>query len=104
MPLEGPIQLVHVPEDLADLVEIFLARSRGNAQQIETLLQEGSFDEIARIGHNFAGSGGSFGFTEISRLGQDISVAARECEVRRLKASAQELVAYLHKVRWEPVG
>ena len=51
--------------------------------QLNTMICKQSYDEISRIGHNMAGSGGSFGFPKISELGAAIENAG---EVKDLDA------------------
>ena len=94
--------IVEVPADLADLIPAFLTRAQESVQQIPDLLRAESFAEITRIGHNLAGSGSSYGFTEVSCLGRQIESAARSSQTPQVDALAHELLEYLQSVLWRP--
>ncbi len=93
---------VRVPGDLADLVSGFLERAETKVLQVDPLLLNDSYDEIVRIGHNLAGSGASYGFDEVSRLGRAIEAAARARESDSVSAAARELIGYLRDIKWQP--
>ena len=44
----------------------FCARAAADRAQIATALASGDFDEVRRLAHGLSGSGGVFGFPEVS--------------------------------------
>ena len=59
--------------------------------------------EISRIGHNLKGSGLSYGFAEISRIGADMELAARNQDQAMLQQCCTELDEYVRRVRVRPI-
>ncbi len=57
------------------------------------LIGERAFGEIVKIGHNLAGSGGTFGYMEISRYGAALETAAIKSDIAEVKAQYGKLSA-----------
>ena len=51
---------------LQEVRKRFIARCADRADEIETALVNGSREQIGRIAHDIAGTGGVFGFNELS--------------------------------------
>jgi HPt (histidine-containing phosphotransfer) domain-containing protein len=54
----------------------FLERRRRDVASIRAALECGDFETIDRLGHNLRGNGLSFGFPEMSAIGERLEVAA----------------------------
>jgi PAS domain S-box-containing protein len=96
--------IVQIDEDLADLVPEFLENRQLDATKIRQLLQDSAFiEEIQRIGHNMKGSGGGYGFDEISYIGKCIEEAAKQKDKQEIEKLAGRLEQYLSNVKVVPV-
>ncbi len=63
---------VKIDKDLMDIIPAYLEHRRNDCKKIRELLAADDKDEIKRIGHKMAGSGGGYGFDEISKIGKEI--------------------------------
>lgn len=59
------------------LVPGFLAARRREHLWMESCLAEEDYEQIARLGHRLKGSGGSFGFPELTSIGARLEQAAK---------------------------
>lgn len=57
-----------------------------------------AFADAKRLGHNMKGTGGGYGFDEVSRLGNLIELAAMGSDAGQIQQLADELAAYLSRV------
>ena len=62
-------------------------------------LDEEDYAAIQRLGHNFKGSGESYGFPELTVLGSEIEQSARDQDRRQLQELAAKLNEYLVRIR-----
>lgn len=95
------VTAVLVDEDLADLVPDYLERIRRMLDTIPQLVAAANSREIASIGHNLKGSGGGYGFDEITRQGKIIEEAAKAGDLASTSSAAADLTQYLATVNWE---
>ena len=65
------------------------------------LLEHGEFGRIQSIGHKMKGTGRSYGFTAISRIGADIERAGQEQDAPALERLINDLNSFLSRVRIE---
>jgi hypothetical protein len=100
MPPDGTAQFVVViPAEIEEVVPYFLALRKKNVGDILTALDCGDFEQIRCLGHNIKGSGGSYGFDEISRIGLALEHAARAGNDMAVRSLARELDDYLERVQ-----
>ena len=92
-------ELFDIPPELADLVDDYLERRRGDAEALRVAVGAGDFDEARRLGHNMKGSGAGYGFARISELGAAMQSAAEARDFAALERLAGELDEYTRKVR-----
>jgi len=90
--------VVYVDEDLADLIPEFLENRRRDVEQITRWVQEGKYEELTRLGHTLKGTGGGYGFTEISAIGKDIEEAGAHGDQEAMIRLCERLAAYLATV------
>ena len=90
--------VVFVDEELADLIPEFLENRRRDVETITRLVQEGKHDELMRVGHTMKGTGGSYGFVEISAIGQGIEEASACGDQKAITTLCERLAAYLAAV------
>lgn len=96
--MEERTTVVYVDEELADLIPEFLENRRRDVEQITRLIQEGKYGELARLGHTMKGTGGGYGFTEISEIGQGIEEAGARGDRESIMTLCERLAAYLAAV------
>ena len=90
--------VVYVDEELADLIPEFLENRRRDVEQITRLVQEGKYEELTRLGHTMKGTGGGYGFAEISAIGQGIEEAGARGDREGMTRLCDRLAAYLAAV------
>ncbi|MCX7892755.1 MAG: Hpt domain-containing protein [Burkholderiales bacterium] len=91
--------LVEVDAELAALVPGFLARRREDAAAIRAAARAGDFATARSLGHQLKGSGGGYGFPEITRLGAEIEEAAKSHDAGRVVEWAETLSDYLRRLQ-----
>ena len=104
LPLEGDFEEIIVSESMAHLHPPYLARVAEMAVEIEKHLREGDLGSMFIIGHNLKGTGGTYGFDALSRLGGQIELAAQTGDKFQLKTLADYLIVWLNRARWKVVG
>jgi HPt (histidine-containing phosphotransfer) domain-containing protein len=80
--------------DLAELVELFVEEMPGRIQGLVDCGQRSDWSDLSRIAHQLKGAAGSYGFTQITPIAQQLERAAREGTNEPLiRESLQELVS-----------
>jgi HPt (histidine-containing phosphotransfer) domain-containing protein len=103
-PLEDDLEEIVVSESTAHLFPVYLARVAEMAIEIEKHLRESDLGSIFIIGHNLKGTGGTYGFDTLSKLGGQIELAAQAGDTGQIKALADYLIVWLNRARWKVVG
>ena len=70
--------VIKIDEDLFDLVPGYLQNRRQDISKMRESLAQGDFESIKISGHSMKGSGGGYGFDEITEIGGLIEKAAKE--------------------------
>jgi HPt (histidine-containing phosphotransfer) domain-containing protein len=89
---------VTIDPDLADLVPGYLDNRRADIERIGAALATSDFTTVRRLGHSMKGTGGGYGFDEITRLGGLIEAAALETNADAVRALSSELTRFLAAV------
>ena len=95
--------VAYVPEDLEPLIAGYLENRRNDVINIKDLLEKGDFQESKRLAHSMKGSGGGYGFDEITEFGAVMEKAAKEEDKSVILANLEKLSVYLKTVRIEYV-
>ncbi len=82
---------LEVGPEVRMLVPGFLAARRREHLWMESWLADGDFEQIARFGHRLKGSGGSFGFPELTSVGSRLETAAKLGDVPACSVALDEL-------------
>ncbi|WP_337288539.1 Hpt domain-containing protein [Candidatus Methylomirabilis sp.] len=90
--------VVYVDEELADLIPEFLENRRRDVEQITRMVQEGKYEDLTRLGHTMKGTGGGYGFPEISEIGREIEEASARGDRMTITTLCERLAAYLATV------
>jgi len=90
--------IVHVDEDIADLIPGFLKNRRRDVETLKEALQNNDYESIQILGHSMKGVGGGYGFDAITDIGMSLEQAAKEKETREIRKQAEALSNYLERV------
>lgn len=74
----------------AELMSKYLERRKHNLIDCYQALENQSFKEIEKIGHQMRGNGKTFGHPELSRIGKDLESAAQLEDLNRLESAISE--------------
>lgn len=95
---ENGVIIIRADEDLTDLIPGFLENRRQDIETIRALLASGDFETVSSLGHSMKGSGGGYGFDEITQLGMRIEQFAKEQNSAGVEAQLTALADYLDRV------
>lgn len=90
--------LVEIDQELIPVVPEYLEGRRRDCAEIKRLLASGILEYIQVLGHRMKGSGGSFGFDEISEIGEALELAAQARDAEGILAAVGRLERYLARV------
>lgn len=93
---ERPVAIIDA--ELEDIIDDFFRYRRRDLAVIAEALETGDAAAIRTIGHNLKGSGGNYGFEEISRIGRLIEQAAERNDADTIRLLVNELADYLDRV------
>lgn len=88
-------------EAMTTLVDTFLRRRNEDVQRIREALAAKSFDDVARIGHNLRGNGASYGFAELSVIGEAIENGGVACDGASVVRGVERLTTELARIETE---
>lgn len=89
---------VEVDSEVQSIVPEFLEHRKKDCLLIYSLLNNNSFSEIRTLGHRMKGAGGSYGFDEISVIGEIIEEAALAGDKETIASAVMRLSGYLDQV------
>ena len=84
-----------IDAELAALRPDYLAARRRDLIMLRQLLAQQDWNEIRRIGHRMKGTGATYGFAEVSRLGDAIEIAAQSFDAGAMHTLLDRLDAVL---------
>lgn len=90
--------VVHIDQDLSDLVPGFLARKREDASAVMAAVERGDFEAIARLGHKMKGEGGSYGLDAITDVGRELEQAGKDGDLNAARRQGRELTNFLERL------
>ncbi|MEI7816500.1 MAG: Hpt domain-containing protein [Desulfuromonadales bacterium] len=90
--------VVEVDIEVQSIVPEFLDNRRKDCLLISSLLNGELFKEINTLGHRMKGAGGSYGFDDISEVGEAIEEAALIRDKETISNSIERLSNYLDRV------
>tara|TARA_Y100000589_G_scaffold323341_1_gene357721 strand:+ start:2530 stop:2808 length:279 start_codon:yes stop_codon:yes gene_type:complete len=82
-------------EEWAEMQEIYINHTSKELDKIKNQLNLASLDSIRTFGHNIKGSGGMYGFNEVTELGLLIETAAKEGNLDSIKSNLELLEDFL---------
>ncbi|MCX5816036.1 MAG: Hpt domain-containing protein [Proteobacteria bacterium] len=90
--------IVRIDKDLEDLIPGYIGNRHKDIKSIRASLESGDFENIRILGHSMKGSGGGYGFDEITTIGASIEKAAKENDVEEIKKWIEKLSQYIESV------
>ena len=90
--------IVYVDADLEELVPEFIENRYEDIEKINVCLETNEIGEIQRLGHSMKGSGGGYGFHEITTLGGELEQAAMRGDKNEIDDLNKKLSQYLEVV------
>jgi HPt (histidine-containing phosphotransfer) domain-containing protein len=89
---------VHVDPDLRDLIPDYLKNRGKDLLVYRQALEEGDFNSIVILGHSMKGSGGGYGFNELSNIGRALENAAKNRDKESIRQAITDFAEFLHKL------
>ncbi len=90
--------IIHVDPELEELIPGYLENRRKNIVSIREALERDDYDIIESLGHSMRGSGGGYGFDDITDLGKSLEQAARDRDSHEISKNVTKLQDYLDRV------
>jgi PAS domain S-box-containing protein len=94
----GKSIVIHVDQDLSDLIPGFLTRKRDDARAILAAVEHGDHKAIARLGHKMKGEGGSYGLDAITDLGCELEQAGTDNDLDAARRLGGDLMNFLERL------
>ncbi len=94
---EGKIR-VEVDSDLEDLIPTYLSNLDGNLEKLAAAVAAGDFEQARILGHNMKGSGGGYGFHDLSTHGKTIEDAAKASDAATITETLGKIRDYLGNI------
>jgi HPt (histidine-containing phosphotransfer) domain-containing protein len=89
---------IRVDPDLQDLIPDYLENRGKDLLVYQQALEKDDFDSIAVLSHSMRGSGGGYGFNDLSNIGRAIEKAAKNRDKESIHQSIIELTDFLEKL------
>lgn len=88
--------------DLIDLESLQRYKSRRHADLVRCreCLKKRDYETIQNIGHNLKGNGASFGFPELSQLGEKMECSAKELNESQIALLVDRLEEWVHQQKF----
>ena len=82
-------------DEWAEMQEMYVKHTSKELLSIKETLETKSFDSLRTFGHNIKGSGGMYGFNEVTEIGAVIETAAKEQNMDLIKSNLDILDLFL---------
>ena len=82
-------------DEWAEMQEMYINHTFKELKSIRENIQSTTFDSLRTFGHNIIGSGGMYGFNEITELGAIIESAAKDENMDQIKSNFDKLETFL---------
>ena len=83
-------------DEWAEMQEMYINFTFKELKNLKKGLRIENMEALQTFGHNIKGSGGMYGFDEITRLGAEIESLAKESELEGIVKSLQNLETFLN--------
>jgi len=89
---------VHIDKDLEDLIPGYIENRQKDIISIRNALEKSDFESIRILGHSMKGSGGGYGFDEITRIGASLETTAKDKDAEAIKQWTEKLSFYINNI------
>jgi HPt (histidine-containing phosphotransfer) domain-containing protein len=90
--------VVHADSRLRAVIPAYLDKRREELRTILAALEKSDYEAIGELGHKMSGTGGSYGFPQITEIGAAIQLAAKERNPHDIRSQVAKLSKYLQQV------
>jgi signal transduction histidine kinase/DNA-binding response OmpR family regulator len=90
--------VAHVNKDLEELIPKYLKERQNDINRIHEAIKEQDYEAIRSLGHTLKGSGGGYGFDQITEIGIHLEDSASESNREDIEKYANELSHYIENV------
>ncbi len=91
-------KIVYIDQDFKEIVPEFIEAFNQNILEIKDYLKAEDYDALRVIGHNLMGTGGGYGFDEISDIGHKLNMAAKEKDSKSIDELIPDLESYFSRI------
>ena len=91
--------IVRIDPEVEDLIPGYLRNREDDVKAMTTALETGDYEKIRVLGHGMKGSGGGYGFEEITNIGREIEQSAKIPDWENIRRKIEELADYLNRVK-----
>lgn len=85
--------------DMKELVEEYVHRLPEQVALLTSLLDQGETENLRRVAHQLKGSGGGYGFPQITALAAVADASIKQgADMERVRSEIAQLVAYIRQV------
>ena len=89
---------IRIDPDLQDLIPDYLENRGKDLLVYQQALEKGDFESIGVLGHSMKGSGGGYGFNDLTSIGRAIEKAAKNRDKESVRKSIIDLTDFLEKL------
>jgi CheY-like chemotaxis protein len=89
---------IEVEPWLKAIIPGYLEKRRGDIGKLRSAVETGDFETVRRTGHQLTGTGSSYGFVPITKIGAELELAAGQGDSATILAAVQRLEHYLGSV------
>jgi len=90
---------IDMPPGLEHIFPAYLAWRREEVPELIALLAASDFERLAKLSHNIKGTGTSYGLPDLSRIGADLELAAKQRDTAAAGAQLTQLNYYLEHLQ-----
>jgi len=90
--------VVQVDKDLEDLIPEFLDNRRSDVDSIRSAVANDDYETVRVLGHSMKGSGGGYGFDDITEIGGALEQAAKRKDNTAIGNELEKLASYLARI------
>jgi HPt (histidine-containing phosphotransfer) domain-containing protein len=90
--------VAYVDSDLKDLIPEYLEERQDDIKKIQSAMNAEDYETVRIMGHTLKGSGGGYGFEQITEIGFHLEEAAKQENPEGIKKMIQELTDYIDNV------
>ena len=96
----APAERIVVRPDarLRHVIPSYLKNRRRDLDKIAAALDQADFTAIRDIGHKMSGTGGGYGFQQVTSIGRGLEAAAKQKNAARIRLHQAELERFLEQV------